>query len=170
MLANGITVPAYTTYTEKDYKYLIEDCQPSIIILSNDQMHDKLKNTIKEKIYIKKVITLDKIEGVDDDKYLDFNSIVKINLLENDKIKNTNLKRTSPACIIYTSGTGGNPKGVILSHGGILNNLEGACEIMKPLIDKRPIFLTWLPLSHSCLLYTSPSPRDVEESRMPSSA
>jgi long-chain acyl-CoA synthetase len=124
MLANGITVPAYTTYTEMDYKYLIEDCQPSVIIISNDQMHNKLKNIIKEKIYIKKVITLDKIEGVDEDKYLDFNSIVKINLLENEKIKNTNLKRTSPACIIYTSGTGGNPKGVILSHGGILNNLE----------------------------------------------
>ena len=149
MLANGITVPAYTTYTERDYKYLIEDCQPSVIIISNDQMHNKLKNIIKEKIYIKKVITLDKIEGVDEDKYLDFNSIVKINLLENDKIKNTNLKRTSPACIIYTSGTGGNPKGVILSHGGILNNLEGASKILKPLIDKRPIFLTWLPLSHS---------------------
>ena len=54
-----------------------------------------------------------------------------------------------PACIIYTSGTGGNPKGVILSHGGILNNLVGACEIMKPLFNSRPVFLTWLPLSHS---------------------
>ena len=43
MLANGITVPAYTTYTEKDYKYLIEDCEPSVIIVSNDEMHDKLK-------------------------------------------------------------------------------------------------------------------------------
>ena len=32
MLANGITVPAYTTYTEKDYKYLIEDCQPSVLL------------------------------------------------------------------------------------------------------------------------------------------
>ena len=43
MLANGITVPAYTTYTEKDYKYLIEDCQPSVIIVSNDEMHNKLE-------------------------------------------------------------------------------------------------------------------------------
>ena len=150
MLANGITVPAYTTYTEKDYKYLIEDCQPSVIIVSNDEMHDKLKNIINERSFIRKVITFEKIQKVDNkNKYLDFNSITKNNLQENDKIKNSSLKRNSPACIIYTSGTGGNPKGVILSHGGILNNLEGACEILKPLIDKRPIFLTWLPLSHS---------------------
>ena len=37
----------------------------------------------------------------------------------------------------------------MLSHGGILNNIVGACEIMKPLINTRPVFLTWLPLSHS---------------------
>ena len=84
-----------------------------------------------------------------ENKYLNFNSVIKNTLNENDKIKNLSLKRNSAACIIYTSGTGGNPKGVILSHGGILNNLEGAQEILKPLIDKRPIFLTWLPLSHS---------------------
>ena len=150
MLANAITVPAYTTYTENDYKYLIEDCEPSVIIVSNDDIHKKLKKIIEEKNFITKVITFEKIKGVDyEKKYLDFDSIIKSNLSENDKIKNSNLKRTSTACIIYTSGTGGNPKGVILSHGGILNNLEGACEIMKPLIDKRPIFLTWLPLSHS---------------------
>ena len=150
MLANGITVPAYTTYTEKDYKYLIEDCQPSVIIVSNHEMHDKLKNIIDEKSFIRKVITFDKIQKINyKNKYLHFNSITENNLQENDKIKNSSIKRNSPACIIYTSGTGGNPKGVILSHGGILNNLEGACEILKPLIDKRPIFLTWLPLSHS---------------------
>ena len=150
MLANGITVPAYTTYTDNDYKYLIEDCEPSVIIVSNNEIHRKLEKTIQEKNFIKKVISFEKLDGADyKNKYIDFNSIIKTNLLENDKIKNLNLKRSSPACIIYTSGTGGNPKGVILSHGGILNNCEGACEILKPLIDKRPVFLTWLPLSHS---------------------
>ena len=156
MVAGGITVPAYTTYTEDDYKYLIEDCEPSLVIVSNNEMLRKLNNSINEKDFIKKVITLDEIDKVinnlniiNKEKYLDFNSIIKNNLLVEDKIENNKLKRNSPACIIYTSGTGGNPKGVILSHGGILNNLVGACEIMKPLFNLRPVFLTWLPLSHS---------------------
>ena len=156
MLAGGITVPAYTTYTEDDYKYLIEDCEPTLVIVSNNEMLKKLNTTINEKNFIKKVITLDDVEKTKDnlniknkERYIDFFSIIKNELYEKDKIQNTNLKRSSAACIIYTSGTGGNPKGVILSHGGILNNLVGACEIMKPLIDSRPVFLTWLPLSHS---------------------
>ena len=150
MLADGITVPAYTTYTENDYKYLIEDCKPSIVIVSNNEMHKKLKNIIEEKKFIKKVITFERLdETYYENKYIDFSDIIKNELEENEKIKNLNLKRSSPACIIYTSGTGGNPKGVVLSHGGILNNCEGAREILKPLINKRPVFLTWLPLSHS---------------------
>ena len=71
MLAGGVTVPAYTTYTEKDYKYLIEDCQPSVIIVSNIEMHNKLKKIIKEKNFIKKVITFDEIGNVEkQEKYL----------------------------------------------------------------------------------------------------
>jgi len=156
MLSGAITVPAYTTYTEEDYKYLIEDCEPTVVIVSNNDMLKKLNKIINEKNFIKKVITFDEVEktlhnlNIDNkEKYLDFNSIIKNDLSEKDKMQNLNLKRSSAACIIYTSGTGGNPKGVILSHGGILNNLVGACEIMKPLIDSRPVFLTWLPLSHS---------------------
>ena len=156
MLAGGITVPAYTTYIEDDYKYLIEDCEPSLVIVSNNEMLKKLNNIINEKDFIKKVITLDEIAKVTNnlslnnkEKYLDYNSVLKNNLLEEDKIENNKLNRKSPACIIYTSGTGGNPKGVILSHGGILNNVVGSCEITKPLFNSRPVFLTWLPLSHS---------------------
>jgi len=63
---------------------------------------------------------------------------------------NQEIHREDLACIIYTSGTTGNPKGVMLSHGGILSNCEGAQEILKSLVKKdKPVFLTWLPLSHS---------------------
>ncbi len=150
MLANGITVPAYTTYAENDYKYLIDDCKPSVIILSNNKMHKKIEQIIKNNNFVKKIITFDEIDNIKyQNKYLNLNSIIKNKLLETDIINNLNLKRTSPACIIYTSGTGGDPKGVVLSHGGILSNCQGACELLKPLLNKKTIFLTWLPLSHS---------------------
>ena len=150
MLSGGITVPAYTTYTKEDYKYLIEDCEPSVVIVSNNMMHKKLEEIIQEKKNIKKVISFDYLAGANyQDRYIDFSAIIKKKLSESDKLTNTNLKRNSPACIIYTSGTGGNPKGVILSHGGILSNCEGALNILDSLLDKKPVFLTWLPLSHS---------------------
>jgi len=150
MLAGGITVPSYTTYTSADYEYLIKDCEPSIVIVSNNTLHKKLEKIINQNKFIKKIITFDVVSGANyDDNYIDFYSVVKKDLSKSDKIKNTSLKRNSPACIIYTSGTGGNPKGVILSHGGILNNIEGAFEIINPLIKSKPVFLTWLPLSHS---------------------
>ena len=50
ILSGGITVPAYTTYTEEDYKYLIEDCEPSLIIVSNKGILQKLNNTINKKL------------------------------------------------------------------------------------------------------------------------
>lgn len=99
MLANGITVPAYTTYTENDYKYLIEDCLPSIVIVSNSKLHKKLEKIIEEKKFIKKVITFDNIaEANDQNKYIDFDSIVKEDLLDSDKIKNLNIKRKLVFC------------------------------------------------------------------------
>ena len=55
MLSKGITVPAYTTYVERDYEYLIDDCNPSIVIVSDHLQYKKIKNIIKSKTFIKKI-------------------------------------------------------------------------------------------------------------------
>jgi len=149
MLAGGITVPAYITYTERDYEYIIDDCTPSIIFVSDNNQYKKIKNIILKKNFIKKIIIFDSIENIDTDQYLNINNIFKN---ENYEVKNfldLKIKRKDVACIIYTSGTQGKPKGVILSHGGILNNCDGSCELLKPIISNKTKFLTWLPLSHS---------------------
>jgi long-chain acyl-CoA synthetase len=149
MLAGGITVPAYTTYAERDYEYIINDCTPSIIFVSDNNQFEKIKNIILKKNFIKKIIIFDFIENINANLYLNINNIFKN---ENYEVKNfldLKIKRKDIACIIYTSGTQGNPKGVILSHGGILNNCEGSCELLKPIISNKTRFLTWLPLSHS---------------------
>ncbi len=142
MNAGGISVPIFTTYSTDDYEFILKDCNPSIIIVSNNDQFKKIKNYISPDV--KKIISFEKIE-VDS---LLINDI--LNEKNTKKIINQNLKRNMPACIIYTSGTSGNPKGVILSHGGILANCEGAYDLLVPLIQKKnPVFLTWLPLSHS---------------------
>ena len=139
MNAGGVTVPIFTTYSERDYQYILYDCSPSLIIVSNSLQYEKIKKYVNNK----KVISFEKINDYIDD----FKKIFKENF---EKKINQNLNRKMPACIIYTSGTSGNPKGVILSHGGILSNCEGALELLQPIIKKKdPIFLTWLPLSHS---------------------
>ena len=142
MNAGGISVPIFTTYSDNDYKHILEDCKPSLVIVSNNLQFNKIKKFINNDEM--KIISFEKV---------DFNSLLISDIFSenlNDKTINNNLKRNMPACIIYTSGTSGNPKGVILSHGGILANCEGAYDLLLPLIKKKdPVFLTWLPLSHS---------------------
>ena len=53
------------------------------------------------------------------------------------------------ACLIYTSGTGGAPKGVMLPHRSILSNCRGAFELLRPLRLQDEIYLSYLPTSHS---------------------
>ena len=142
MNAGGISVPIFTTYSANDYKFILEDCNPTLIIVSNNSQFKKIKEFVNDKS-----IEIISFEKIDTKSYL-IEDIFKETL--NDKIINNNLKRNMPACIIYTSGTSGNPKGVILSHGGILANCEGAFDLLLPLVKKTsPVFLTWLPLSHS---------------------
>ena len=149
MLSNSITVPAYTTYVEKDYEYIIDDCKPSIIIVSDQEQFNKIKNIIKKKEFIKKVFSFEKLKDVNESEYYCIKNLIFTKESINNFI-NLNTTRKDPACIIYTSGTQGNPKGVILSHGGILNNCEGGIDILKSFIKKNKTrFLTWLPLSHS---------------------
>ena len=149
MLAKGITVPTYTTYVERDYEYIIDDCTPSIIFISGSKQYEKIKNIISKKNFIKKIISFDYIENSNINFCIDLKKILNSYENINTEIPKLETSRSDPACIIYTSGTQGNPKGVVLSHGGILNNCEGGFELLKPLLSDETRFLTWLPLSHS---------------------
>jgi len=139
MNAGGITVPLFTTYSEKDYEYIINDCKPKICIVSNNLQLKKIKKFISSETIVL--------------SFENFNEIFEKHSKETispSETYNKDIKRKDLACIIYTSGTTGNPKGVMLSHGGILSNCEGAREILDSLVKKdQPVFLTWLPLSHS---------------------
>ncbi len=142
MNSGGVTVPLFTTYSDSDYEYIINDCGPKVCIVSNKLQYEKIEKFLNDKI---KIISIDEFTN----QIENFSEIFKKTNFTN-KSYNNKIKRNDLACIIYTSGTTGKPKGVMLSHGGILSNCEGALEILASIVKKKkPVFLTWLPLSHS---------------------
>ena len=156
ILFNGaIAVPNYTTYTINDFAFTINDCKPVGLIVSNDQLLNTVLEACKKINYkFNFIIYLNQNKFEAAQNIINFSDIKKNSIDEEVvlsffKDKNKDLLRIDPACIIYTSGTQGTPKGVILSHGGILKNCEGALEFLDFIKNLRSTFLTWLPLSHS---------------------
>ncbi len=156
ILFNGaIAVPNYTTYTINDFAFTINDCKPVGLIVSNDQLLNTILEACKKINYkFNFIIFLNQNKFEVTQNIINFSDIKKKSIDEEVvlsffKEKNKDLLRVDPACIIYTSGTQGTPKGVILSHGGILKNCEGALEFLDFIKNSRSTFLTWLPLSHS---------------------
>jgi len=149
MNAGGVTVPLFTTYSKNDYKYILKDSEPKVCIVSNSEQYKKIKDYIKENTIIISIDEFDEKLDFFERIFLEAKTNLKT-LVESEASYNKDLRRNDLACLIYTSGTTGNPKGVMLSHGGILSNCEGAQEILDSLVkNEKPVFLTWLPLSHS---------------------
>ena len=144
-----ICVPNYTTYTSRDFEHILNDSQPVGLIVSNKNLLQTiLTASEKVKYNFKFILCFDYFENNSISNLAFLNDLTDDNN-DNNREKIKEIKRTDPACIIYTSGTQGLPKGVILSHGGILSNCEGAYELLKTIKGPDLTFLTWLPLSHS---------------------
>ena len=141
ILATGaITVPNYTTYTQKDFEFVLNDCQPKGLVVSNSKLHKIIIKAAKKiNFTFEFVISFEKLDST-----VYFQKIKHYN-----DVLICDCNRKDPACIIYTSGTQGTPKGVVLSHGGILANCEDSKYLVEELKVQSPRFLTWLPLSHS---------------------
>jgi len=156
MSIGAISVPAYTTSTTSDYSHIINHSEARCIIISSHVLALKALPAVAESSKCKNVIKIDNDKNNYNEpvNLTSWNTLIKENsndkLIDFEKEAKTQ-QRKDTACIIYTSGTGGNPKGVMLSHGAMLTNCTGAKELLKNLIrDLKEIrFLSWLPLSHS---------------------
>ena len=155
MSIGAITVPAYTTSTQKDYEYILNHCEARCLIVSTETLAKKAIPAAAKSIKCKNIIMIENLNEIKNNNVsiAYWNNLIKensnnnINLEENAK----DINRKDTACIIYTSGTGGNPKGVMLSHGSMMHNCSGAQELlMNETLKLNNIrFLSWLPLSHS---------------------
>ncbi|MBL4693409.1 MAG: long-chain fatty acid--CoA ligase [Magnetovibrio sp.] len=153
MAAGGITVPAYITNTVEDHRHIVDNSQAVGMIISTSRLaenalqaahlNDGLRFAISiEDLKLQQSLNVDVMGW---QAALDAGRDLDIDIVQGA----ARLKRTDTACIIYTSGTGGVPKGVMLSHGSILHNLVGATNVLSSLGLSDEVFLSFLPLSHS---------------------
>lgn len=155
MAAGAITVPAYTTNTVDDHIHLITDCEPKVAIVSSSQLAERLLPAIRNTGTVKTVVTIEGAGGQSDGVTIEnWRDMMRRGEELPDDIEAglTQIARTDTCCLIYTSGTGGAPKGVMLSHGAIICNCTGAYHLFEDAgmlnIDGEA-FLSFLPLSHS---------------------
>ena len=153
MAAGGITVPAYTTNTTSDHTHILTDSGARGAIVSTRALAETLlpaAMSAGDCHWLVGIEDLAQAQRGPVDVYLWQDVLAKGAAMPDDVAETVaSLARTDTACFIYTSGTGGVPKGVMLSHGAIICNCMGAYHLLKQLGLGQEVFLTFLPLSHS---------------------
>ena len=151
MAAGGISVPTYITNTVADHRHVLTDSGAKVVIVSTPRLVETVLGAAAEAPSVEAIIVIDPCPNPPKrprprllawDEALALGKDVEAATL-------ARRKRTDTACFIYTSGTGGVPKGVMLSHGAILANCKGATILLETLGLDDEVFLSFLPLSHS---------------------
>ena len=153
MAAGGVTVPAYTTNTVDDHRHIVENSQAVGMIISTPKLAEKALQAGHLSDLTHFAITMEDMELQQSLNLEVMNWQAALNRAHQSHTNiaegATRFDKYDTACIIYTSGTGGTPKGVMLSHAAIMHNLRGATKVLEKLGLAQERFLSFLPLSHS---------------------
>ncbi|MBF0167866.1 MAG: long-chain fatty acid--CoA ligase [Alphaproteobacteria bacterium] len=150
MTIGAISVPAYVTNTHADHAHVLNDSGARLVIVSTPALTERVLRAALSARHNPKIIAieppdLDQNPGIDLIRWQD---ALDLGRTAGEHVF-PELARTDTACLIYTSGTGGVPKGVMLSHGALLHNVDGARILLESLGLDDEVFLSFLPLSHS---------------------
>ena len=141
-----INVPIYTTLSELEIIFILKDCNAKMVIAGDKDLYNKIEQVKSKVPSLTAIFSLDLIKDIPN--WMEI--VSKGNLIENkETLKKTKdeISSNDIATILYTSGTTGTPKGVMLSHNNIVSNVL-ACEHLCP-VDNRHRALSFLPLCHS---------------------
>ena len=152
MAAGAIAVPAYVTNQVSDHLHILQDSGAKGAIVSGPALAKNLLPAARE-AGLEFVISMAPLDGEAGDGDAEGPAIHLwsdlIAAQEGATPDTSAIARTDTACLIYTSGTGGTPKGVMLSHGAIISNCKGAYHLLLDFGLDDEVFLSFLPLSHS---------------------
>lgn len=153
MIAGGVTVPAYVTNTVADHLHVLENAQARFVVVSTLALAERLLEAAAQASSPPTLICLEmpSLSQAPGFNVLSWDQVLTMGIGTGDDMRRRagQLKRTDIACVIHTSGTGGAPRGVTLSHGALLADCVGAQDLLAPLGLDDNLFLSFLPLSHS---------------------
>lgn len=148
-LCQAVHVPIHASLAGQQIAWQIRDCEPSLLLLSGPVQAEKLLalalpdplplvsfDPINHPLAGRPVLSLEALQQSADPR-------------RGEELLQTAadaLNENSLATLLYTSGTTGEPKGVMLSHGNLTSNALGACEMFD--LEAGDVRLCWLPLSH----------------------
>ncbi len=153
MAAGCVTVPTYTTNTERDHQHIMEDSGASAIIVSTAKLAQNVMPAAFRATHAHHLIGIEDLRigqdtGVAIHRWDDM--VGKAADVDACAAAAAKFRRDDLACLIYTSGTGGAPRGVRQHHGAILCNVEGCVEVIAEDFGwEEEVFLSFLPLSHA---------------------
>ncbi|WP_457354837.1 AMP-dependent synthetase/ligase [Sphingomonas sp. UYP23] len=151
MAAGCITVPTYTTNTERDHIHILENSGAKAVIVSTAKLAKTLLPAAIRASTAQIVIGIEDLRANQSGalEFHQWNALLADHAAAPSTIAAT-ARRDDTACLIYTSGTGGSPRGVMQHHGAILHNVQGCCTIISEDFGwDDEIFLSFLPLSHA---------------------
>jgi long-chain acyl-CoA synthetase len=154
MAAGCVTVPTYTTNTTRDHAHILGNSGARAVIVSNQKLARSLVPAVLTSDDCRHIIGIEDIRAGQVPDWVSLHHWSELTAGEADvdalRERERQVGRDDLACIIYTSGTGGAPRGVRQHHGAILSNLEACTDIISSDFGwDDEVFLSFLPASHA---------------------
>jgi len=155
MSMGAIHVPIYPTISEKDLKFILNDAEVQYVFVSGQEILDKVESMLADVPGVKAIYTFDTISGKK--HWTEIRDLGRVN--PNPTLVQSiceGIGQYDLATLLYTSGTTGFPKGVMLSHDNIISQIKAA-HALAP-VNEHSRALSFLPLNHVyeralCYLY-----------------
>lgn len=150
LASGGVVVPIYESSTTEQAEFVLNDCEAKIVFVENQAQYEKIKKILPHLNQLKQVISFDtlSLKGRTDGVY-SFEDILMLGSQDGETVYQKALTILTPdmdASFVYTSGTTGNPKGAILTHGNFLAEIEAFVEVFH--LEPHFETLLFLPLAH----------------------
>ena len=139
-----VVVPLYTVDRPDNIVYIVNDADVKVLLFENSEQWQALRTVIEQLGGVRRLVSLEKVTGNGDSRLQCADEWLPA---QSSPQPERERKRDEMATIMYTSGTTGKPKGVMLSHHNIVHNAYGGLQTFP--IGTGDIFMSFLPLSHA---------------------